>query len=178
MVLTVTGLVFTGLYTATTFIAVLLQDISGIPQAAIAGVLLLFGLGSIVGNVLGGLATDRFGVQRSVLASGLGIGLGLVGLAWLGPVPIGAISACAILGVSAGILVPSQQTRLVSLAPAAPDFGLAMNLAALNLGIACGAALGSSLVDHTGVQALGYVGAMIVAVAVAVDLRRFRLSRE
>ena len=65
--------------------------------------------------------------------------------------------------------VPVQQARLVALAPESPEFALAANLAALNLGIALGAALGSGVVDRGGLAIVGYIGAGIVVLAIGLQ---------
>ena len=169
--LAATGLVFCGTYIATTFIAVLLEDISGLTPDGVAGVLLLLGLGSIVGNALGGYAIDHWGSERSSLAGGLGAALALALLSFGAPSAGVALAACTIMGTSLGVFVPAQQARLVHIGEAAPELSLALNLAALNAGISLGAALGSALVDRGGLAVLGYVGAVVGLLAVALVAR-------
>jgi predicted MFS family arabinose efflux permease len=166
--LAATGLVFCGTYIATTFIAVLLEDISGLTPDGVAGVLLLLGLGSIVGNALGGYAIDHWGSERSSLAGGLGAALALGLLSFGAPLAGVALTACTIMGTSLGVFVPAQQARLMHIGGPAPELSLALNLAALNAGISLGAALGSALVDRGGLAVLGYVGAVVGLLAVAL----------
>jgi MFS transporter, DHA1 family, putative efflux transporter len=166
--LAATGLVFCGTYIATTFIAVLLEDISGLTPDGVAGVLLLLGLGSIVGNAFGGYAIDHWGSERSSLAGGLGAALALGLLSFGAPLAVVALAACTIMGTSLGVFVPAQQARLVHIGGAAPELSLALNLATLNAGISLGAAVGSALVDRGGLAVLGYVGAVVGMLAVAL----------
>jgi MFS transporter, DHA1 family, inner membrane transport protein len=86
----------------------------------------------------------------------------------LGAVPVGTVAGFAVFGTATGVFVPAQQTRLVALAPTAPEFALAANLSSLNLGIAVGAAIGSAVVDRGGLAILGYLAAGVVLLAVAL----------
>jgi predicted MFS family arabinose efflux permease len=56
----------------------------------------------------------------------------------------------------------------VHLGSAAPELALALNLAALNVGIAVGAAFGSGLVERGGLAVLGYVGGAVSLLAVGL----------
>jgi predicted MFS family arabinose efflux permease len=164
-----TGLAFTGIYVATTYIAAFLEDISLLPPQAVAGVLLLLGLGSVVGNVIGGHGSDRWGMRPTLFASSVAMALGLAGVSLLGPVAMGVIAAFAVFGTATGVWVPVQQARIVTLAPGSAEFALAANLAALNVGIALGAALGSGIVDRGGLAIVGYVGGAIVVLAIGLQ---------
>jgi predicted MFS family arabinose efflux permease len=162
------ALAFTGVCIATTYLAPFLEEVSGLPPQAVAGVLLLLGLGSVLGNVIGGHASDHYGTRSTLLASGVVMALGLAALSLFGPTAVATSASFAIFGIATGVFVPAQQARLVSLAPAAPDFSLAVNLAALNVGISLGAAIGSAIVDRGGLAILGYCGAAVVVLAVGL----------
>ncbi len=166
--LAATALVFCGNYAGTTFIAVLLEQISGVPPTGVAVALLLIGLGSIVGNALGGFGIDRWGVRGSALVGAIGMGLALWALWLLAPRAELALASCLILGAFAGVFVPAMQAKLVRIGRGAEEFALALNLAALNVGISGGAALGSAVVDRGGLASVGYVGGAIGLLAVAL----------
>ncbi len=166
--LTATALIFCGNYIPITFIAVLLEDISGLSPDGVAGVLLLLGAGSIVGNALGGYAIDRWGMRLSGVVGGLGMAMAVAGLSAAGAQVGIAVAACVLLGTAAGIFVPAQQSRLVQLGSAAPELALALNLAALNVGISAGAALGAGIVERGGLSVLGYVGGAVSLLAVGL----------
>ena len=78
------------------------------------------------------------------------------------------VAACLAMGTALGAFVPTQQARLVHLGGAAPELALALNLAALNVGIAVGAALGSGLVDRGALAVLGYAGGAVSLAAVGL----------
>jgi len=163
-----TALAFVGVYITTTYLAPFLEDITGLPPEAVAGVLLLLGLGSVVGNAIGGHASDSWGTEPTLVASGVVMAVGLGAVSVLGGIPVATIAAFALFGTATGVFVPTQQARIVALAPAAPEFGLAVNLAALNVGISLGAAVGSFIVDRGGLALVGYGGAVVVTLAVGV----------
>jgi predicted MFS family arabinose efflux permease len=163
-----TALAFMGVYITWTYVAPFLEEVTGLPAQAVAGVLLLLGLGSVVGNAIAGHTADRYGARPTVLVSGSVMALGLAGVSLFGQQPLATISAFAVFGTATGVFVPAQQTRLVALAPKGPDFALALNLAALNLGISVGAAIGSGIVDRGGLAVVGYASAVVAALAVGL----------
>jgi predicted MFS family arabinose efflux permease len=162
LALTMTVLVFTGIYVVITYAAVIVEDLAGLPRETIALALLLSGAGSILGNAAGGFGADRLGVRWTVIVSGLVMAAGLVVLSLQ---PTLVVISLSIMTLGAGAFVPTQQARLVSLASGAPDFGLALNLAALNVGIATGAAVGSVLLTLGLLPWLGVIGSAIVLLA-------------
>jgi DHA1 family inner membrane transport protein len=167
-----TGLVFTGAYTACTYIAPFVEDVTGLSGQSVAGVLLLIGVTSSVGNVVGGLGTDRVGPSRMLLASFVTLAASLAALSLFGGLAPGVLVAVGMWGLAMGVFMPTQQSRLVALAPAGVDVGLALNLSALSVGVALGAAVGGAMIEDGGLASLGYVGAAIITLALALLLRQ------
>src|SRR5205085_8952748 len=112
-----------------------LEQVTHVPGEAVAGVLLLIGLGSIVGNVVGGYAIDRVGVRVTLIAACVVMMLSLLGLSVFGAVPLMVAACWSLNGVAGGMFVPAQQARLLKIAARAPELALAINLTALNFGI-------------------------------------------
>jgi predicted MFS family arabinose efflux permease len=164
-----TGLVFTGAYTACTYIAPFVEAVTGLSGERVAGALLLIGLCSSIGNVVGGLGTDRVGPSRMLFASCVTLVASLTALSVFGGTVPGALVAMSMWGLALGAFVPTQQSRLVTLAPAGADVGLALNLSALSVGMALGAAIGGTVIDHAGLASLGYAGAAVTTIALAVS---------
>jgi DHA1 family inner membrane transport protein len=167
-----TGLVFTGAYTACTYIAPFVEDVTGLSGQSVAGVLLLIGVTSSVGNVVGGLGTDRVGPPRMLLASCVTLAASLAAFSVFGGWAPGVLVTVGMWGLTLGVFVPTQQSRLVALAPAGVDVGLALNLSALSVGMALGAAVGGAVIEHGGLAALGHVGAAIITLALAGLVRQ------
>ncbi len=59
--LAVTMLVTTGQFAVYTYLASLLEEVTGLGEGGVSAMLLLFGAASVVGSVLGGWGTDRWG---------------------------------------------------------------------------------------------------------------------
>ncbi len=185
-ILAVTVLTLTGVFSIYSYIAPFLQRTTGLTGHAVAGVLLLFGMGSAVGNLLGGAASDRIGPQRvvaTVLAALIGLFtvLSAVGMVLRPTVAIWVIVPLLTVWGFVGWSFPAaQQARLVALAPAIAPITLSLNASAIYFGVSIGAALGSIMVAHGAVIHLGWVGATCEALALgtlAWSARRARQRR-
>lgn len=153
----------TGAFTVYTYIADVFGQLGASPQI-ISVVLLIWGISSLIGNTLGGVASDRFGSYRtipvalavflvvltsfSVLTSGQPSRLAL----WIG------CAAMVVWGVSAWSFTPSQQHRLIGLSGKASGIVVPLNPSAIYLGSALGAAIGGIFVKYGNVEGLGYFG--------------------
>jgi predicted MFS family arabinose efflux permease len=163
--LLVTGVVFTGLYTVSTYIAPFVEQVTRLNDDNVAVLLLVIGVASIAGNLLCAAAADRFGLNALLLVVCGALSASLAAVSALGASPFGVYLAVAMWGLTVGAFVPTQQTRLIGLVRGAADLALALNLSALNVGIALGAAIGGVAIDHGGLSLLGYIGAAIVSAA-------------
>ena len=163
----------TALYAMYTYLGAGLEAAAH-PAEEIAGVILFYGGGALVGVLLGGRLADRFGTGP-VIACGLG-GLGgallLTRLALQGALPL---VGCAFFLLSAvgQIFFPAQQAALARDFAGRPAAALAWNNSALFMGISLGALLGGqvlALADFGTVMAVSGVlalagGAINLAVA-------------
>lgn len=140
--LTMTALGYAGVFMVFTYITPLLTEVAGLPEAHVAFYLLLFGLGIVAGNILGGRLADRWpGPSVPVVLAGLALGLlGLrVGLA----LPLLTAPTMLFLGVLAFATLAPLQARMMARTPAGADtLGSTLNISAFNLGNAIGAWLG------------------------------------
>lgn len=154
------ALVNAGTFAAFTFLAPIVTDVAGLPQLWVPVVLVLFGFGSFIGVTVAG----RFSDHRPWLVIGVGGPVLLVG--WI------ALAASAAHPVMLLILVLAQGTsafavgstliaRLLYAASGAPTMGGAYATAALNIGAACGPALGAAALAGSA----GNLGPVWVAVA-------------
>jgi predicted MFS family arabinose efflux permease len=152
-----------GSYTVYTFLAPYMAE-HGIAGTAFALILALFGAGAFVGNLAGGWASDRFGTSRVLIAGIAGAALALAGLGAVtglsGALPMVVLLLCAwsVLGF---LVLPARQSRLIAHAPAAAPLLMALNMSAMYLGVAAGAALGGIALAHGGTAELGWVGAAV-----------------
>jgi predicted MFS family arabinose efflux permease len=156
-----------GAYTLYTYLAPYMATL-GVSGTAFALVLALFGAGAFLGNLAGGWASDRLGAPRVLLAGIGGLALALAGLAVAPSLPLALPLALLFLVVWSlvGFLVlPARQSQLVALAPPAAPLLMALNMSAMYLGVAGGAALGSAALAHGSTSELGWAGAAVEIVA-------------
>ncbi|ROH85966.1 MFS transporter [Stagnimonas aquatica] len=166
-----TVLGFGGLFTVFTYIAPLLRQVSGFSEAAVSPILLLFGGGLVVGNLLGGKLADRR-LLPTLLGSLLLLALvmGLMSFAlhsqWL------TVLFVALLGAASFATVPPLQMWVLEKAGGAgQSLASSFNIGAFNLGNALGAWLGGEVIDQgLGLAALPWVGALVPLAALAVAL--------
>jgi DHA1 family inner membrane transport protein len=134
------------LFCVFTYITPTLTQVSGFSAAAVAPILLLFGVGLTVGSTLGGKLGDRRLVPSilSIIAANAAV-LAMIHFASATRVPM--LGGLFVWGVLAFALVPLLQTLIVRDAEAAPNLASTLNQAAFNLGNAVGAWIGSCMLD-------------------------------
>ncbi|UZF94580.1 MFS transporter [Bosea sp. NBC_00550] len=183
LALATTMLWTTGAFVLYTYIAPFLTNHAGIAGPWLAVTLVVSGIGSAIGNQLGGIASDRFGPERTltVVLSVLALALLTASL-----IAVGLPPALAIYPIPFVLLVwsaagwaghPSQMSRLAAMAPDAAVVALSLNASALYFGIAAGAALGQQVMRHAGTWPLGFVGAACEVAALAVLFVAMRRKR-
>ncbi len=145
--LALTALGFGGIFATLTFLSPLLQTASGFSASQVNGLLLLFGLGLTLGNLLGGWAADRWsGRSMFVILAALATVEELLHLA-LRSQPL--VVACLLLwGMAAFATAPGLQSRVLGEASDAPALASTLNIAAFNLGNAGAAWLGGEALRH------------------------------
>ena len=164
-----------------TFLAPILQDVSGFSAGTVGWVMLVYGISVAVGNIWGGKLADRTGPDSSAqdhlrAAGRRAVGVHLHGAAnWL------ALATVLVWGAVAFGNVPGLQVYVVQQAehhtPQAVDVASGLNIAAFNLGIAGGAWAGGLIVTHLGLIHTAWIGALVVLVALALTAWSGRLDR-
>jgi DHA1 family inner membrane transport protein len=172
-----TVLGFGGVFTAFTYIAPLLTQLAGFPEIAVSPILLLFGVGLVVGNTLGGKYTDR-GLMRALIISLVLLAIVLGVFTFTVHSQAGAVITIALFGAAGFAVVPPLQMRVLEKASGAPNLASAFNIAAFNLGNAAGAWLGGITIDHgPGLGALPWVAALMTVGGLLVALYSRGLDR-
>ena len=166
-----------GIFALFTYIAPILTRMSGFSDAAVSPILLLFGGGAIVGNLLGGRFADRWPVG-SVFGTLLllAVVLGLVAVTAHSQIAI--IIAVTLLGAAAfATAAPLQMAVLRQASGAGQSLASSFNIAAFNLGNAIGAWLGGAVIAQVGLAAVPWIAALAPLAAVVVVLGAQRLDR-
>lgn len=176
--LAMTVLGFAGLFVVFTYIQPLLTRVTGVSEAAVSPILMLFGGGLALGNLLGGKLADR-ALMPSVLGTLLALAAVLGAMQWLIHTPWSAIAFVLLLGVASFATVAPLQLRVLDKAAGAgQNLASSLNIAAFNLGNALGAWVGGATIERgPGLQALGWVAALLTLVGLAIALWSRALDR-
>ncbi|MEU2507937.1 Cmx/CmrA family chloramphenicol efflux MFS transporter [Streptomyces sp. NPDC007863] len=175
--ITVTALAAGGVFCAFSYLAPLLTDVSGLGEAWVSGVLALFGIGALVGTVIGGRVADAhlFGVLLTGITAST---VFLVALALFAAVPAATVTLAFLLGVSAFYTAPALNARMFDVAGAAPTLAGATTTAAFNLGNTAGPWLGGTVIDGgLGYASPAWAGATMTLLALATAALALRLTR-
>jgi DHA1 family inner membrane transport protein len=153
---------FGGMFAVYTYIATTLTDVAGLRAGAVPLVLMLFGVGMVIGNIVGGVLADR-GVDRAISVSMVAMTVILGGFVAAAHNPYTAAFGALLVGASGAALAPGLQTRLMDVAADAQTLAAALNHAALNIANAAGAWLGGLVIA----AGLGYTAPAVVGAALA-----------
>jgi len=174
---------FGGMFAVYTYVATTMTDVSGLPRGLVPVALMVFGLGMVVGNVIGGRMADR-NVVGSLYAV---IGVLAVMLALFVAASHNPWTAMVVLfgiGASGGAIGPALQTRLMDVAADAQTLAAALNHSALNIANASGAWVGGLVIaagfGYTAPAAAGAVlavaGLVVLTVSVLLQRRKPRIT--
>lgn len=166
-----------GIVTVFTYISPLLTEVSGFTSGAIPVLLLIYGAGAVVGNVLGGRLADRSLMPAlAVLLTALAVTLGL---AWLAsPVKAPMVVLTFVLGMLAFAIIPGMQTRVMTAAGTAPTLAVAINASGFQLAAAFAGWLGGQVIAGTGGPRWIYpLAALLTILGLAIALLLLRGDR-
>ncbi|MBD3885785.1 MFS transporter [Phormidium tenue FACHB-886] len=169
MSLAVSVAIATGDFLAFTYLVPFLQQVTRLSGSGSSLMLLLFGIAGIVGNFAGGRAADRGVVQALLLTMGA-LAVSFVGLSAIGTAPGAVVALILLWGMAHAALFVEIQYRMIMLAPDATDTASALNVSIINTGIGLGAALGSLVVENSGVRSVGWAGGLLALVAIGLLL--------
>ncbi len=168
LALTMTVLGFGGVFVVFTYIAPILEQVSGFGPHGVTLILVLFGVGLTVGNTIGGKLADR-ALMPSLMGILIALAVVMAVFAHTSHSQIAAAVTVFIWGIAAFAMVPPLQMRVVEKAEAAPNLASTLNIGAFNVGNAGGAWLGGLAISHGyGLDALPYVAALVALAALAV----------
>lgn len=171
-----TTLVMAAIYVFYTYTAPVLEGRLGFSRDGVTLFLLAFGFGAVAGNLLGGWLTDRIGAFRTLIFVAAAQ-IALLPVFSAPPLPVWAIFGHAFVWSACGwCFASSQQVRLVSLAPERQNVMLALNAAAIYVGVSLGAYVGGAALEAFGLGALGWAGALVAVLALGVLIASERVG--
>lgn len=181
MVYAMTALGYGGTFLSFTYLAPILQDVTGLSANAVSGVLLVYGISVAFGNVWGGRLADRLGPIPALKRIFALLALVLLVLTFTAYNTWLVLLTVLALGAVAFGNVPGLQVYVVKQAqrhaPQGTDVASGLNIAAFNIGIALGASLGGLVVEHIGLMHTPWLGALVVVGAFALTALSGRLDR-
>ncbi|RDK08763.1 MFS transporter [Cupriavidus lacunae] len=176
-----TAIGYGGSFIPFTFLAPILQDVSGFDAGAVGLVMLVYGVSVAAGNIWGGRLADRHGPIPALKLVFLLLALVLFVLTFTAPHRWLVVGTVLAWGAVAFGNVPGLQVYVVKQAerftPDAVDVASGLNIAAFNLGIAGAAWAGGLIVTHLGLMQTPWIGALVVLVALALTELSGRLDR-
>ncbi|MBB5959986.1 DHA1 family inner membrane transport protein [Saccharothrix tamanrassetensis] len=170
-----TALGFGAVFASFTYIAPMMTEVAGFSPGAVTWLLVLFGAGLCVGNVVGGRAADR-SLMPSLYAILAALAAVLVAFVFTAQSQLLGAITIALLGVAGFATVAPLQTRVLQQAEGAPALASAANIAAFNLGNAAGAWFGGVAIDAGfGYTAPNWVAALMALAALGVAIASGRV---
>jgi DHA1 family inner membrane transport protein len=176
VVVATTALAVAGLFTAFTYTAVFLTDVTGVAPAAIGLLLLFRGLADFAGIAAGGVVSDR-DQRLAVVAPAVLLAASLLGMYAFARDAVPVALMLALSGFAMGALTTGLQNRVMTVAPGSTDTASAVNSAAYNVGIATGSLLGAGLLPAFGTRGTALAGGFIVTAALLVTLAEPLIAR-
>ncbi|GAA0285165.1 MFS transporter [Actinomadura nitritigenes] len=172
-----TVLGYGGVFAAITYITPMMTRVAGYPEGAVTWLLVLFGIGMFLGNLLGGRFADRALMPMLFTTLAALAAVLLLFTATAHDKVLAAITV-TLIGALGFATVPPLQKRVLDQASAAPTLASAVNIGAFNLGNALAAWLGGVVISAgLGYTAPNWVGALLSASALLLSFLAAFLDR-
>lgn len=182
LVLAITAFGYGGTFTAFTYLATLLEKVTGFSAGSVSLLLLLYGVAIALGNVVGGKISNN-NPPKTLISLFLLQGIVLLLFSFTAYFKIAAVTTMFLMGGLSFATVPGLQLYIVQMAekylPGTEDITSSLNIAAFNLGVAIGAYVGGMAVDTPalGIQATPWIGAIIVLFGAGLTVYSYRSNR-
>ncbi|MEU6261349.1 MFS transporter [Streptomyces sp. NPDC047043] len=175
MAMTILG--FGGVFAAITYITPMMTEVAGYSAGAVTWLLVLFGVGMFLGNLVGGRFADR--ALMPMLFTALGaLSLALLLFTATAHNKVLAAITLTLIGALGFATVPPLQKWVLDQASAAPTLASAANIGAFNLGNALAAWLGGVVISAGfGYTSPNWIGALLAAAALLLSFLAAFLDR-
>lgn len=169
---------FGGMFAVYTYISTTMTDVAGLSRTLVPVALMVFGLGMVLGNLVGGRLADISVIRALYLSLGT-LGVLLAVFVAAAHNPWTALLVLFGVGAAGSAVGPALQTRLMDVAHDAQTLAAALNHSALNIGNATGAWVGGLVIaagyGYTAPAAAGALlavgGLLVLTVSVASERR-------
>ncbi|MCZ2720408.1 MFS transporter [Marinomonas sp. 15G1-11] len=172
LVYAMTAVGYGGTFVAFTYLAPILEQVSGFESSSIGLILLVYGVSVAFGNIWGGKLADKIGPVKALQIIFAALALVLFVFTFTAGNQISAVLTVLVWGAFAFGNVPGLQVYVVQLAerytPNAVDVASGLNIAAFNVGIAIGSIVGGVIVEDMELMDTPWIGALIVVFAIVL----------
>ncbi|MGL6122392.1 MAG: MFS transporter [Shewanella sp.] len=172
LVFAITAVGYGGSFVAFTYLAPILQQVTGFNASAIGAIMLVYGVSVAFGNIWGGKMADKMGPVKALSYIFAGLAAVLLVFNFTAVNPVAAVLTILVWGAFAFGNVPGLQVYVVKLAetyaPDAVDVASGLNIAAFNVGIALGAWGGGIIVTNLGLMHTPWIGGVVVLSALVL----------
>jgi DHA1 family inner membrane transport protein len=165
-----------GLFTVFTYIAPLLEQVTGFSEHSVTWLLVLFGCGVTIGNIVGGKLAD-WKLMPTIMVNLLILAVILAVFTFTVWNSTTAVITIFIWGVAAFGIFPGLQVRIMTLAKEAPALASTSNHSVLNLGNAGGAFFGGWTITHMGLPSLPWIASLLTVLALLLAIVSYSLDR-
>jgi len=171
-----------GTFVVFTYLSPILQEITGLQEATVTIILLLYGIAIAIGNLIGGKVANKNPLKALLWMFGLQ-GLVLLIFFFTMSNPILSIITLFFVGILSFASVPGLQLLVVQIAekelPGTEDVASAINIAAFNVGIAIGAYAGGLIVTSSlGLENTPWIGALFLLAAVLITVYSIKITKK
>lgn len=168
---------FGGLFAVYTYVSPMVTEVAGAPERWVPVALVVLGIGTTVGNVMGGRMADH-GAMRAVFWLFGVFAAALLLLALVSATFAGLLVGLFAVGLAASAISPAIQTRLMDVAGDSQTMAAAVNHSALNIGNSLGAFLGGAVIAAGwGYVAPTWLGLVLCAPGAACALAGWAVTR-
>ncbi|MET7853829.1 MFS transporter [Streptomyces avermitilis] len=175
MAMTVLG--YGGVFAAITYISPMMTEVAGYTEGAVTWLLVLFGIGMFLGNLLGGKFADR-ALMPMLFTTLAALTAALLLFTATAHNKVLAAITLSLIGALGFATVPPLQKWVLDQASAAPTLASAANIGAFNLGNALAAWLGGFVIAAgLGYTSPNWVGALLSGTALLLAFLAAYLDR-
>jgi DHA1 family chloramphenicol resistance protein-like MFS transporter len=161
---TVTAFSFGAVIVTFSYLASLLTEVTGLSDGWVPVLLALFGVGGLLGMVIGGKVAETYPIRTLALGTGVLVAASAL-LAVLASNTVATVVLVFVLGMAGYVTNPILQSRVFVVAPGAPTLVGATNTSAFNVGNTLAPALGGMAISAGfGFASVAWVGAALAAV--------------
>jgi MFS transporter, DHA1 family, inner membrane transport protein len=159
---------FGGMFAVYTYVSTTLTDVAGLSRGLVPLALMVFGIGMVVGNLVGGRMAD-VSVVGWLYASMATLGIVLAAFVTAAHNPWTALAGLFLIAAAGSSIGPALQIRLMDVARDAQTLAAALNHSALNIANAAGAWIGGVVIaSGYGYTAPAAAGAILAVAGLGV----------